>query len=184
MKLLLENQETERLKFRKLKKEDFNIWKELFEDENTSRYLGMDHLKTADERCSYWFELTFNRYEKDLGGQNILVDKKTDKIIGQAGLLVRDIDGQTEIEVAYSILPQFRKLGYAIEAASKCRDFALESKLAEQLYSIIHVENQDSQNVAIKMGMKKLRSSLYGKMFADFFTINRNEWERLKKMEL
>ncbi|WP_312342319.1 hypothetical protein [Chryseobacterium binzhouense] len=49
MKLLLENQETERLKFRKLKKEDFNIWKELFEDENTSKYLGMDYLNTADE---------------------------------------------------------------------------------------------------------------------------------------
>ncbi|WP_143884081.1 GNAT family N-acetyltransferase [Chryseobacterium binzhouense] len=136
MKLLLENQETERLKFRKLKKEDFNIWKELFEDENTSKYLGMDYLNTADERCSYWFELTFNRYEKDLGGQNILIDKKTNKIIGQAGLLVRDIDGQTEIEVAYSILPQHRKLGYAIEAASKCRDFAFEKKLIEQLYSI------------------------------------------------
>lgn len=183
MKLLLENQETERLKFRRLEQEDFSVWKEIFEDEITSKYLGMDHLKTADERCSYWFELTFNRYEKDLGGQNVLIDKKTGKIIGQAGLLVREIDGDSEIEVAYSILPKFRKFGYAYEAASKCRDFAFEKKLAQQLYSIIHVENQDSQMLAIKIGMKKIKTSLYGTLLADFFNINRNDWKILKIAE-
>ena len=177
MKLLLENQETERLRFRKLKKEDFAIWKELFEDEITSRHLGMDHLNTADERCKNWFELTFNRYEKELGGQNVLIDKKTNNIVGQSGLLVRDLNGETEIEVAYSILPQYRKLGYAIEAAVKCMDFAFEKKIVNQLYSIIHVENNDSKKVALRMGMEKVNTSLYGNIQADFFKINREDWE-------
>jgi RimJ/RimL family protein N-acetyltransferase len=179
MKLLLENQETERLRFRKLKKEDFAIWKELFDNETASRHLGMDHLNTADERCEYWFELTFNRYEKELGGQNVLIDKKTNNIVGQSGLLVRDLNGETEIEVAYSILPQYRKLGYAIEATVKCRDFAFEKKMVKQLYSIIHVENNDSKKVALRMGMEKVNTGLYGKMQADFFKINREDWEKI-----
>jgi len=92
--------------------------------------------------------------------------------------LVRDIDGQTEIEVAYSILPQYRKLGYAIEAASKCRDFAFEKKLIEQLYSIIHVDNEDSKKVALRMGMNKINTILYGKMQVDFFKINKQDWQK------
>lgn len=183
MKLLLENQETERLRFRKLKKEDFVTWKTLFEDDMTSRFLGMDHLNTADERCESWFKLTFNRYENELGGQNILIDKKTNNIIGQSGLLVRELNGETEIEVAYSILPQYRKLGYAIEAVMKCRDFAFERIKVKQLYSIIHIENNDSKNVALRMGMKKVNTALYGKMQVDFFKINREDWERNRSLK-
>ena len=113
MKYILEGQETERLKFRLLKESDFDEWVELFTDNDVSKVLGMDKIGTPKEQCEKWFEWTFDRYKNNLGGQNILINKSTNKIIGQSGLLVREIDGIKEIEVAYSILPSFRQKGFA-----------------------------------------------------------------------
>lgn len=40
----------------KIRTSDFNKWLNLFEDENTTKMLGMDEFKTANERCEKWFE--------------------------------------------------------------------------------------------------------------------------------
>lgn len=154
MKYLLTNQETERLKFRNLEIADFEVWKSLFLDENTKELLGMQEFKTAEECCEKWFEWTFHRYENDLGGQNILVEKSSREIIGQAGLLIREIDGNQEMEIAYSILPQHREKGFALEAARKCRDFAFENNFHSRLISMIIPENIPSKTTAEKNGLK------------------------------
>lgn len=81
-----------------------------------------------------WFEWTFHRYENNLGGQNILMEKSTGKIIGQAGLLVsKGVNGNQEIEIAYSILRNHRRNGFfALEAIRKS-DFAFENNFHERL---------------------------------------------------
>jgi len=177
MNYLLERQESDRLVFRELQEEDFETWIELFYDEEVSKYLGMDKINTPEERCQLWFSMTFNRYNKNLGGQNALIDKKTNKLIGQSGLLVREIDGKKELEVAYSILPKYRKLGFATEAAKKCADFAFSNKLASQLISIIHTDNIDSEGVALNIGMKKLGSGIFNGMQVNFWGITAEEWK-------
>ena len=119
MKYLLTNQETDRLIFRKLQNDEFNDWQELFDDHEVTRLLGMDEFKTSRERCEKWFEWTFHRYENDLGGQNVLISKTDNQIVGQCGLLVREVENNFEIEIAYSILPKFRRKGFATESAKK-----------------------------------------------------------------
>ncbi|WP_312390537.1 GNAT family N-acetyltransferase [Chryseobacterium sp.] len=114
MKYLLTHQETERLLFRKLENSDFDHWLELFKDEHTTKMLGMESFKTPKERCEKWFEWTFHRYENNLGGQNVLISKETQQLIGQCGLLVREVENKFELEIAYSILPEFRGQGFAI----------------------------------------------------------------------
>ena len=51
MKYLLTHQETERLKFRKLEVSDFEVWQELFVEENTRKMLGMQDFKSSKECC-------------------------------------------------------------------------------------------------------------------------------------
>ena len=126
MKFLLSNQETERLRFRKLEPADFTVWLELFRDDETSKLLGMQDFQTPEERCKKWFEWTFHRYENNLGGQNALIYKDTNQLVGQCGLLVREVDHKFELEIAYSILPDFRQKGFAYESARKCKEFAFE----------------------------------------------------------
>lgn len=174
MKYLLTNQETERLFFRKLEHFDFEIWLELFKDEYTAKMLGMSQFKTPKERCEKWFEWTFHRYENDLGGQNVLISKEAQQLIGQCGLLVREVENKFELEIAYSILPQFRGKGFAFEAAKKCKNFAFENKFHDRLISIIHPENNNSKNVALKNGMTYQKQIDYSGQKMDLFEIMKN----------
>ncbi|MEN4759238.1 GNAT family N-acetyltransferase [Chryseobacterium sp. C39-AII1] len=179
MKYLLTNQETERLLFRKLENSDFDHWLELLKDEHTTKMLGMENFKTPKERCKKWFEWTFHRYENNLGGQNVLISKETQQLIGQCGLLVREVENKFELEIAYSILPEFRGQGFAIEAATKCKDFAFENNFHNRLVSIIVPENENSKKVALKNGMTFKRSIGYSGKVMDLFQIDKQDWENL-----
>lgn len=179
MKYLLTNQQTERLHFRTLEQSDFKNWLKLFEDEQTARMLGMDNFKTPKECCEKWFEWTFHRYKNNLGGQNVLISKENNQLVGQCGLLVREVENEFELEIAYSILPEFRGKGFAIEAARKCRDFAFESQFHNRLISIIIPENDNSKNVALKNGMSFKKQIDYSRKKMDLFQITKQDWENL-----
>jgi [ribosomal protein S5]-alanine N-acetyltransferase len=176
MKYLLSEQETERLKFRLLIQNDFNTWIELFRDKTVGTFLGMAHLTTPQEQCEKWFELCENRYKNDLGGMNVLIDKSSHQLVGQCGLLIQDVDGVKELEIGYSILPQFQNQGYATEAAKKCRDFAFSHSFTDTLISIIHIENSKSEKVALRNGMIKTKQTIFKEMPVNIFRIHKNEW--------
>ena len=50
---------------------------------------------------------------------NALIDKANGKLAGMCGLLIQEVDGIRELEVAYAMLPQYRNKGLATEAAKK-----------------------------------------------------------------
>ena len=153
MKYSLEGKETERLKFRLLKLEDFDDWINLFKGKNVAKFLGMDSNLSEKEMCEIWFEKTFNRYENDLGVMNVLIDKETNLLIGQCGLLIQSIQNVERLEIGYSILPKYWHKGYASESAIKCKNYAFENNLSDSLISMVHVENIGSEKVALKNGM-------------------------------
>ena len=176
MKYLLTDQETERLKFRKLEISDFEVWKELFADADTRDLLGMSEFETPEKCCKKWFEWTFHRYDNNLGGQNILIEKASGEIVGQAGLLIREIDGVEELEIAYSILPKFRRKGFAAEASKKCQDFAFENNFKERLVSLIVPENINSKRTALKNGLRfKEQINFHNQLF-DVYEITKDDW--------
>lgn len=83
-------------------------------------------------------------------------------MVGLSGLLVQEVDGLREVEIAYSILPpQYWRKGFASEAAKTCRDFAKDNALCESLISIISTNNLPSQKVATSIGMKVDKTTEY-----------------------
>ncbi len=174
MKYLLTGQETERLKFRLLKMEDFDSWVDLFKAKNIAKYLDLDQKLSDLELCKKWFDKAFHRYENDLGGMNVLIDKKTNRLVGQCGLLIQTIENIERLEIGYSILPEFWNQGYASESATKCKNYAFENDFADSLISMIHVDNLGSERVALKNGMtfeKKLNSF-------NIFRIDKESWKQ------
>jgi len=177
MKFLLTGEETERLKFRLLEPADFDTWIELFKDPASAGFLGMAHLESPQKQCEEWFSRCEKRYQDDLGGMNVLIDKNTGAFIGQCGLLIQEVDGVSELEIGYSILPQHRNLGYATEAARKCRDVAFTNSYAGSLLSIINVNNISSEKVARRNGMKKTKRTIFRDMPVNIFRIEKKDWE-------
>ena len=173
---LLENQETRRLKFRKLRGDDYDAWLPLFRQPGVAGFLGLAHLASPEDQCELWFERAFKRYNDNTGGMNALIDKKTGNLVGQSGLLVQYVDDLERLEVGYSILPQYWRQGYATEAARKCRDYAFEEMLTKSLISIIHVENLNSIKVAGNNGMAFSHETLYKDTPVKIYQITREEW--------
>jgi len=172
MNLLLEGQETERLKFRKLTLQDFEDWLPFHQNPLSTQYWeGLP--QDPETACQEWFDKIFYRYNNKLGGMNALIHKNSKEFIGQCGLLIQEVDGVQEIEIGYSILPKFWKLGYATEAAYKCKEFAFVNRLTDSLISIIHVDNLASQKVAKAIGMHMDKTTLYKKNPVHIFTIQR-----------
>ena len=128
---------------------------------------------SANELCKFWFDKAFHRYENDLGGMNVLIDKKTNSLVGQCGLLVQTIENVQRLEVGYSILPEYWNQGFASEAALKCKNFGFENNFSTSLMSMVHVNNVGSEKVALKNGMtfeKKIKNF-------NIFSIDKKNWK-------
>jgi len=169
MLYLLDGQETERLNFKLLEPSDFDDWVELFKATEILKFIGQDEKTKPEELCEKWFEKIFDRYQNDLGGMNVLIDKNTNSLIGQCGLLVQEVDSIQELEIGYSILPKFWNKGYATEAAIKCKEVAFSNNYSDSLISIIHTENIGSKKVAINNGMKLDKTTIFKDMQVNIF---------------
>ncbi|MFT0716055.1 GNAT family N-acetyltransferase [Flagellimonas lutimaris] len=170
-KYLLENQETERLAFRKLEESDFEDWLPFYHNPKSTQFWEGQPVD-AVEACRAQFDRIFERYETDLGGMNALISKESGALVGICGLLVQTVDDQEELEIGYSVLPKFWLKGYAFEAAQKCKEFAFENNFSESVISIIHVDNVPSQKVAQKNGLYLEKTTTYKNNPVHIFRVN------------
>jgi ribosomal-protein-alanine N-acetyltransferase len=175
MKYLLEGQSTERLLFRRIAREDFPAWLKFFQDSRTSLHWREEKI-SPELKCENWYQKQHWRYENDTGGMNALVHKTTGQLIGHAGLLVQHVDGVEELEIGYSLLPEFWNAGYATEAAMKCKQCAFQNNFAESLISIISLTNTPSQQVASKNGMHVEKQTTYHGNQVFIYRVTKAEW--------
>lgn len=174
--LQLFGQESARLIFRKLTDDDFDNWMIFCSHPDSLRYIRLVEGNDPLLHCKAWFESVNRRYVNKLGGMNALIEKEGGRFVGQCGLLIHIIDDIEELEIGYSLMPEFRGKGYAIEASGKCRDYAFENKLAESLISKIHPDNQLSAKVALKNGMSLEKQIIQKGAPVNIYRITRGEW--------
>jgi RimJ/RimL family protein N-acetyltransferase len=82
------------------------------------------------------------------------IQKETGKFIGRCGLLPWTIDGQREVEVAYTIAQEYWGQGLGTEAARGILEYGFTTLHLSRLICLIDPENIASQRVAEKIGMK------------------------------
>lgn len=150
--MIVDQLETERLTFRRLVEADKEIWMEFC---NTAEALTFLCFEVGDPKAlDAWFEKQWGRYQDTNSGLCAMIHKDTGELIGQCGLLKQEIDGQTEWEVGYHVIPKFWKKGYGSEAAIGVKEMGFRNQVAPYIISTIHVDNVASQIVARRNGMK------------------------------
>ena len=81
------------------------------------------------------------------------IHKGTGEVIGRCGLLPWTIEGQYEVEVAYTIAEKYWGQGLGTEAAQAILQYGFTKLNLSRLICLIDVENIASRMVAEKIGM-------------------------------
>lgn len=167
------NQESKRLRFRKLSENDIPGWTEFFDDNDRLHFLAMDSTKTKGFLAKDWITRQLQRYQENGFGLLAVELKENGKLIGMGGIIPRELKGKNEYEIAYSLKPKFWKMGYGTEVAKQIKSFGFKNLETNRLISIIHVENSDSIHVAKKNGMHVLFRTEFMEMLVDVYGIER-----------
>lgn len=173
--------QTERLITRFFTKDDGPVWNAYCHDPEATRFTAIPG-KTCDELTQAWLARTLNRYATGQYGGQLLISKETGEVIGQAGLLLQEINDRTEVEVGYHLIRKYWGKGYATEAAKLFLDYGFEYNAAPTIVSVIHPQNDMSKAVALRMGMKLVdnKARFRGEDYY-LYRITREEWETLQK---
>lgn len=99
-----------------------------------------------------WIAWNQNNYARDGFGLWLIRDP-AGAFVGDCGLTWQTVNGQTDLEIGYHVLPAFQGQGIATDASVACRDFARRRGIA-RLIAIIAPQNRPSQRVAEKLGMR------------------------------
>lgn len=145
--------ETKRLILRHLIMEDLADLFALYSDPEIRQYFpeGVLNLEETKEELE-WHMNGHPKYPEL--GLWATIHKETGKFIGRCGLLPWTIDGQHEVEVAYTISREFWGQGLGTEAAQAILNYAFEKLNLSRLICLIDAENIASQKVAEKIGMR------------------------------
>lgn len=146
--------ETYRLMIRDNTPEDIGGYHRLFSCEDSMTYLPGMLTQTTDESLENLNE-SISESKKRIRRRFFfaIVDRKSDKYIGQVGFtkLSESLGG-----LGYFILPEYRKNGFATEAARRVIRYAFEDLGMTAIHCGCHTDNKASEKVMINLGMKKI----------------------------
>ena len=145
--------ETDRLLLRRQVPEDLDDLWALYLNPEITKYIP-DAPRSRDEaRQELEWHMSGHPGNSDLGLW-ATIHKETGKFIGRCGLLPWTIDGQDEVEVAYTIAQEYWGQGLATEAAQAILRHGFEKLNLSRLICRIDEDNVASQRVAEKIGMR------------------------------
>ncbi|SRR5581483_474304 len=165
--------ETERLIFRKLTPNDAEALYRIYHEPAVLKYFAHGPPDSVEsERAG--IERHLDYYDRHGFGLWATILRDSGEIIGRCGLLSQQVDGATEIEVAYLLSSHFWGRGLGSEAARAIRDFAFQALGYSRLISIIHPQNLASKRVATAIGMTFSRLTRLYNMDVEIFSITRS----------
>lgn len=142
--------ETNRLQLRKMTFSDMRALSLILQDEKVMyAYNGAFN----DKETMAWMQKQLQRYKEFNFGLWGIFLKNTDEMIGQCGITMQEYKATQVPEIGYLLAHKYWHNGYAIEAATACREYGFNILHFNALYSIIRNTNIASQNVALRNGM-------------------------------
>jgi [ribosomal protein S5]-alanine N-acetyltransferase len=143
--------QTSRLVLREFVREDTAALALILSDSETMRYYLAPYDRAGVEQ---WIERNRKRYREDGVGLWAVVLAQSQELIGDCGIVVQQVDGESLYEIGYHLRRDHWGQGYATEAAGACRDWAFAHFKIDRVISLIRPDNVPSRRVAERIGMK------------------------------
>ena len=143
--------ETQRLFLREMQTADFDALYAVFADAENMRHYPY---RFDAERVRAWIARNQARYREFGFGLWALCRKETGEMIGDCGLTLQQINGETLPEIGYHIRRDCQRRGYAKEAARAVLEWAFQHTDYPALYSYCKYTNIASYRTAESIGMR------------------------------
>ncbi len=166
--------ETERLRLRAYTLDDLDALWAILSDPETMRHYPALYNREMTRR---WITWSLDNYAKHGFGLWALELKKDGTFLGDCGLTLQCIDGETLPEIGYHIHRDHWRRGYAREAGRAVRDWAFRNTAFPALYSYMNEGNLASRATAASIGLHQLKTfedPRYGSMCV--YALSRAEW--------
>jgi len=144
--------ETERLTLCKMNGRDYKEIRDMLADPDVMA--AWERVFTTKKEVMDWIIRQLKRYETELVGYFLAVDRASGEVVGQIGLMWNDIRGCRCLEVGYILKKTHWGKGYATEGAKACIAYGFDLFGVDKIYAAIRPENTRSIAVAERLGMK------------------------------
>lgn len=146
------------IELRELSDADLDFLTEMLGDAHVMQY--WPKLLDRDE-AEQWLRKQQERYKTDGCGYWLIVDRETHKPVGQAGVLMTDIEGERLPCVGYMIHKPYQRMGYGASAADMCVEYIFNTLKADAAWTLIRPENEPSLKLSRKLGFEEIRTIEY-----------------------
>ncbi len=145
---------TDRLTITDLKEEDKKEYQRLYMDDDLNKYWGYDYKEDLDgeEATCEWFFSFQNKLKEKKEEYSLAVYDK-DKLVGE--LVLHNFDFVGGIEMGFRFFKDCQGKGYAIESASKLKEYVFSVLKAEKLKSRCFKQNLPSAKLIRRLGLEK-----------------------------
>jgi [ribosomal protein S5]-alanine N-acetyltransferase len=170
MKVLIE---TARLVLREFVPGDAGALAQIISDPETMRFYPAPFDRAGVED---WIARNLRRYQNNGHGLWAMDLKATGEMVGDCGITLQEVDGETLPEIGYHLRRDMWGNGFATEAARACRDYGFQQLNAAYLISLIRPENLPSRRVAERNGMTVWKQIDRVGLLHDVYRVRREEW--------
>ncbi|GGE44602.1 acetyltransferase [Pullulanibacillus camelliae] len=169
--------ETERLKFREYTLDDLPFYASLWGNYEVVKYIGAGIPKTPPEAKAHLEERILPSYRNGVG-LFAMIYKPENKLIGHAGIIPQEIEGEEEYEIGYWLSPDYWRKGLATEAATAFKHYGFNALQLDKLISLINPNNPASIFVARKNQMFYEKTVHFLTSTALVYAIYKEDYER------
>lgn len=142
--------ETERLFLRELNMDDLDDLCSYLSDPETMSYYPEPYSR---EMVKEFIRKNIERYTEIGCGIWAIILKSEEKLIGDCGITIQDIDGADEYEIGYHLNKDYWGNGYATETAKAVKEYGFNKLGLTKLSSYMADDHKDSKAVAVRNGM-------------------------------
>lgn len=143
--------ETLRLILRDVEPADAPFILELYNTPDFLRFIGDRQVSDLGKAEDYIRERLIRSYDVNGYGLYVMTLKTTGQSIGICGLVKRP--EHTDPDIGFSVLPDYYRQGYTLEAASAVLEYARSELKLNKILGLVHPENQASIGLLKKIGI-------------------------------
>lgn len=141
--------DTRRLSLREMTEADLDALYEIHQEEESRIFMESPEKdrETEREKMREYIRCMYGFYGFGIW---MIEEKKTERVVGRAGLQLRE--GCTEPELGFAIAPAFRGRGYAEEACRAVLRYGFEELEFPVIRAAVHRDNEKSLRLCEKLG--------------------------------